>query len=125
MTVNQDKNHAIIKVYCTDPAIRNQLDTKIQMYTDSKYDKVVNQEGEVTFLFDNEQKGQYFIATGDKAIEKCAVASLEHAEDSIALSKEGVTVTDFFVNKKPNVYSFNSAPQTDIRVEFLLHEVLM
>jgi len=39
------------------------------------------------YLFLNEEKGDYFISTNDKAIEKCAVAHLEHAEDMIILKK--------------------------------------
>jgi hypothetical protein len=35
----------MLKVFCTDPEIRKDLDSKIEMFTNSKYDKVVNQEG--------------------------------------------------------------------------------
>lgn len=42
VSVNEEKNHAILKLYCTNPEIRLTLDSKIEIYTNSAFNKVVN-----------------------------------------------------------------------------------
>ena len=45
VSINKDKNHAILKIFCSDPQLKDQVKTDLDLYTNSKYDKVVTAEG--------------------------------------------------------------------------------
>jgi len=59
--VNQDYNHATIIVSCNDPNIKT-FTKDVQLYTNSAYTQLED-AGILYYLFDNEQKGYYFITT--------------------------------------------------------------
>ena len=45
VSINKDKNHAILKVFCSNPELKDQVKNDLQLYTNSKYEKVVTSEG--------------------------------------------------------------------------------
>ena len=53
VSVNQDKNHAILKAYCSEPELLKTLKNELTLYTDSVYTKVDTATGEVLYLFNN------------------------------------------------------------------------
>lgn len=59
--VNKDYDHATIIVSCNDPNIKT-FSKDINLFTNSAYTKVEN-SGIVYYLFNNEQKGYYYITT--------------------------------------------------------------
>ena len=83
MDVNKDKNHAILKVFCASPDLKAKVRTDLLLYTNSKYQRIVATEGEVQYLFNNEEKGQYYLTTKNTAIEKCAEVTLQHSTDEV------------------------------------------
>ena len=78
VSVNQDKNHAILKAYCTDPELKDDLASNLRLYTNSAYERIAS-NGEVLYLFNNEEKGSYYMTATTAAIEKCSDVTLEHS----------------------------------------------
>jgi hypothetical protein len=56
VSVNKDKSHAALRVYCNNPDLAKDLDNDLVLYTNSKYTKVSSSGGIglVQFLFNNE-----------------------------------------------------------------------
>ena len=79
VAVNADKDHAMLKVSCTNPEIKETFADRIQLYTNSNYTRVATKMGGVYFLFNNEEKGYYYLTTDDDKARGCANASLVHA----------------------------------------------
>lgn len=65
VAVNADNNHAALKVTCDNPELKDTFAGAINLYTNSKYQRVDTKMGVVYFLFNNEEKGYYFVKTDD------------------------------------------------------------
>lgn len=79
--INKDYNHAGIVVTCNDPNLKD-FHEKIKLFTNSKYNKVTSY-GIVYYLFDNEEKGYYFMTTDDVFVRNCVKVEVRHAPDSV------------------------------------------
>jgi hypothetical protein len=97
----------------------------IKLYTNSKYKKVSSKLGSVYFLFDNEEKGYYYLTTDNEKVKACANTSLNHADEVIAFGDEKQSHFDFIGPGIHNIYEFKTIPTSDFRVEFSAHDIAM
>jgi hypothetical protein len=79
VAVNADSNHGALKVSCNNPEIRESFADQVQLYTNSRYKRIDSKMGVIYFLFDNEEKGYYYLTSEDDKAKGCAAASLMHA----------------------------------------------
>lgn len=98
--VNQDYNHATIIVSCNDPNIKT-FTSDIQLYTNSAYTRLED-AGILYYLFDNEQKGYYFITTENEGARNCARTVLKHSKDEIEFNLKDNILQDFLLPGKSN-----------------------
>ncbi len=80
MAVNSKSNHAILKVSCNNPELKETFADDIRLYTNSQYKRVATKMGTVFFLFGNEEKGYYYILSSNDKAKACANATLTHAD---------------------------------------------
>lgn len=102
MEVNKDFNHAFITVSCDDPNVQN-FQQNLQLFTNSIYTSVVNQ-AKVYYLFDNEEKGYYFLTSEDSATKACAEISIIHNMDQIYFNRADKIIMDYLLPSKTNTY---------------------
>lgn len=77
MQVNEKYDHATLLVSCNDPNVKT-FSEDIKLFTNSKYLPFEN-KGILYFLFENEEKGYYYINTENEAAKNCAKATLKHS----------------------------------------------
>lgn len=123
VAVNADNNHAALKVSCDNPELKDSFASAISLYTNSKFQRVDTKMGVVYFLFDNEDKGYYFVRTEDEKAAACAKAELNHADETIVFNADKQNHFDFIGPQASNTYQFKSIPTTDYRVEFTAHDI--
>lgn len=87
---------------CPDPNVRD-LQKQLQLYTNSKYQTISN-EASVLYLFDNEEKGFYFITTEDSATKACVNISIKHNPDHIQFNQKDAVMMDYILPGKTNIY---------------------
>jgi hypothetical protein len=123
VAVNADNNHAVLKVSCANPELKESFADSIQLYTNSRYKRVPTKMGGVYFLFDNEEKGYYYLTTEDEKVHNCANASLMHANETIVWNDPKQLHRDFLGSGSNVTYEFKTIPSTDFRIEFSAHDM--
>jgi hypothetical protein len=121
--VNKNYDHAILMVTCLDPNVRD-FSSHMQLFTNSNYIQEISQAS-TYFLFDNEQKGYYFITTEDAATKACTNISLLHTNDQVTFNTDDSPMMDFIVPGKTNIYDLPTIPETDFRIEAYYHTAKM
>jgi hypothetical protein len=122
VSINKDKNHAILKAYCSDPELKETMRTALRLYTNSFFEPIDTTEGEMLYLFNNEEKGEYYLTTKNEAVKKCTEVTLDHALEEVDLKAEGEVIHDFISSREENEYFLKGKPKTDIMVEILAHD---
>ena len=98
--VNQDYNHATIIVSCNDPNIKSFIDD-LKLYTNSLYQKISN-NGVAYYLFDNENKGYFFLTSENPAAKACANIITKHSVVEVVFNQKNNILEDFILPNKPN-----------------------
>lgn len=78
VSVNKKGKHAIVRVVCSNPDLKNTFGNDIRLYSNSKFRKMAPKMGMVYFLFSNEEKGHYYITASSEAARSCANITLKH-----------------------------------------------
>lgn len=63
MAVNTYKNHAVLKVACSNPEIKETFSGMVKLYTNSRYHRMDTKMGIAYFFFENEDKGYYYLTS--------------------------------------------------------------
>jgi hypothetical protein len=117
--INQDFNHATVVASCNDPNLKT-FSADLKLYTDSAYEKIEN-KGIVYYLFDNEQRGYYFVTTDNPATRSCAKFAVRHIPDEIVFNTKDNVTEDFITPSHTNSYAISKIPTTDFRVDSFFH----
>jgi hypothetical protein len=115
VAVNQESQHAVLRVFCNNPDLRKTFGDNIKLYSNSLFRKFVTEEGMVYFLFSNEQKGYYYLTADDDKARSCANASVMQAIETADFNPKTI-ITDFTSPLETNVYEFSKVPDSDFRV---------
>lgn len=108
---------------CNNPNVENFQD-KLQLFTNSKYTLVKNPTS-VYYLFDNEEKGYYFLTSENEATKACANISLVHNSDQIHFNRADKPIMDYIIPSKTNTYDISEVPETVFRVDAYIHSAFL
>lgn len=100
--INKEVNHAILMASCADPNVKD-FQQQLHLYTNSRYQTISN-EASIFYLFDNEEKGYYFMTTEDQATKACVNISIKHNPDQVEFNQKDAIMMDYVLPDKTNTY---------------------
>jgi hypothetical protein len=108
---------------CNDPGVTT-FAKDMRLYTNSNFTTIEN-KGVVYYLFDNEEKGYYFLTSDNEAAKKCASPVVKHSPDELEFNIKNALLEDFILPGKTNTYEFKKIPTTDFRIDSFFHTAKM